>query len=95
MDSTGFIYVPEQCRSTEACKLLVALHGCVQGKYKIGYSFIKNSGFNQVADANNIIVIYPQAKSNLLNPNGCWDWWGYTDTNFGNLRSYKYNLVYV
>ena len=35
---------------------------------------------NAWADANNIIVLYPQAKASLLlpiNPNACWDWWGY------------------
>jgi poly(3-hydroxybutyrate) depolymerase len=40
------------------------------------------SGLNEVAEANNIIVLYPQvSKSEVLpvNPEGCFDWWGYTD----------------
>ena len=58
-----------------ACKLHVYLHGCQQGKYNIGTTFIDNSGFNQVADANDIIILYPQAKStSVTNANGCWDW---------------------
>ena len=66
------------------CKLHVAFHGCSQGKYKIGLDYIKNSGYNQVADLNNIIVLYPQAKSNLIsNPMGCFDWWGYSGVDFG------------
>ncbi len=40
------------------------------------------TGLNEVAEANNIIVLYPQvSKSTALpeNPEGCFDWWGYTD----------------
>jgi hypothetical protein len=38
---------------------------------KIGNIFADKTGFNQVADANNIIILYPQATSSILsNPNG-------------------------
>jgi hypothetical protein len=32
------------------------------------------------AETNNLIILYPQAIASILqsNPNGCWDWWGYT-----------------
>lgn len=54
------------------------------GKNKIGDIYAKNSGYNQNADLNKIIVVYPQIKSNFVsNANGCWDWWGYTDANYG------------
>lgn len=36
------------------------------------------AGYLPWADANNIVVVFPQATSNLLNPKGCWDLWGYT-----------------
>ena len=50
----------------------------------IGLDFPLNAGYNEVADLNDIIILYPQAKSSLLsNPNGCWDWWGYTNSNYG------------
>lgn len=85
LDTTGYVYVPRQCE-TQECDLHVALHGCLQGKYKIGNIFAANTGYNQVADLNNFIILYPQAISSLLtNPNGCFDWWGYTDANYGNL----------
>jgi hypothetical protein len=38
----------------------------------------------EVADSNNIIVLYPQVKTssiNPINPRGCWDFWGYTSNN--------------
>ncbi|KAA0162558.1 hypothetical protein FNF28_04651 [Cafeteria roenbergensis] len=44
-----------------------------------GY-FVYHSGHIPWADANGIIILFPQAKSNLLNPKGCWDWWAYTGT---------------
>jgi poly(3-hydroxybutyrate) depolymerase len=54
----------------------------------VGPVFVRESGFNRWADGNRIIVLYPQTISRygfggwpmsfVLNPNGCWDWWGYT-----------------
>lgn len=31
------------------------------------------------------MVLYPNAVADeaLGNPNGCWDWWGYTNVNYG------------
>ena len=51
-----------------------------------GTTFVRNAGYNKWADTNNIIVLYPQAIASsplgfALNPNGCWDWWGYDDAN--------------
>ena len=55
----------------------------------IGDSFIRNSGFLAVADASDMILLFPQARPRLGHPaqvrplasagngNGCWDWWGY------------------
>jgi hypothetical protein len=48
----------------------------------IGLTFIQNAGYNELAEANNIILLYPQIVKSLVlptNPMGCWDWWGYTD----------------
>lgn len=83
MDNSGYLYVPTSCL-TKKCKLHVALHGCVQQKEKIGNIYAVNAGYNQVADLNDIVVIYPQAKASSAqsNPNGCWDWWGYGDANY-------------
>lgn len=76
LDDSGYLYVPEQCRKDRICKLHVALHGCAMGKASIGTDFVLNAGFNHVADLNDLIILYPQAKSNFAagNQNGCWDW---------------------
>ena len=34
------------------------------------------------AEANGVIVLYPQTTKTVLNPNRCWDWWGYTGTDY-------------
>jgi poly(3-hydroxybutyrate) depolymerase len=83
MDSTAYVYVPPDCRDG-GCKVHVALHGCQQGAAVIGDRFYNGTGYNQFADANRLIVLYPQvAPSNGIpaNPKGCWDFWGYSDTN--------------
>jgi hypothetical protein len=81
MASTGYIYVPQNCLNNAKCKLHVALHGCAMA----GKDFPMYSGYNQVADLNDIIIVYPQVKASLTsNPQGCWDWWGYTNVNYAN-----------
>jgi chitodextrinase len=83
MDSTGWLFVPQNCANGQACRLVVALHGCLQYQGIIQQQFVQKSGINEWADTNNIIVLYPQAtSSSSSNPLGCWDWWGYTSSNY-------------
>ncbi|MEV1333269.1 PHB depolymerase family esterase [Micromonospora costi] len=77
MDTAGFAYVPPSCAAGQSCRLLVALHGCLQGYGRVGTAFVDRANLNQYADTNNLIVLYPQATTSAVNPNGCWDWWGY------------------
>jgi hypothetical protein len=78
MAGKGYVFVPKDCANGATCSLIVALHGCLQHYGAIGPPFINDSGINQWADTNNIVVLYPQtiASSNNLGT-GCWDWWGY------------------
>lgn len=82
MAETGHVYVPTACQSGETeCRLHVALHGCLQSSNRIGDSFYSGAGYNEWAEANDIVVLYPQVvRSELVpfNPQGCWDWWGYS-----------------
>ncbi len=88
---TGHVYVPKACAEGAQCKLHVALHGCGQTSDDIQDAYYSHAGYNGWAEANNIIVLYPQARKIPMmssgdplrvNPFGCWDWWGYTDTSF-------------
>ena len=83
MNNTGYAYVPKACDS-ESCRVHVVFHGCLQTTQAIGNRFYTSTGYNQVADANKIIVLYPQAEPSPVypyNPKGCWDFWGYTSVN--------------
>jgi poly(3-hydroxybutyrate) depolymerase len=83
MAANGVAYVPSYCDTNAGCKVHVAIHGCKQNRDSIGDDFILNTGYNGWADANNIIVIYPQTiATRNSNPNACWDWWGYDDANY-------------
>jgi poly(3-hydroxybutyrate) depolymerase len=78
MGATGYAYVPPACASGTSCRLMVALHGCLQGAGSIGTTFVTKAHLNEYGDTNNMIVLYPQATTTLgSNPQGCWDWWGY------------------
>ena len=59
----GMVYVPEGCAEQPGCRVHIALHGCEQSREKIGDTFIKESGFAEVADKNRLIVLFPQIKA--------------------------------
>ena len=78
----GYVFVPSACEQGEACRVHIALHGCQQDAGTIGRRFIEQTGYNAWADANRIIVLFPQAETSPFlprNPNGCWDWWSYVN----------------
>jgi hypothetical protein len=98
MSPFGYVYVPESVRQGATARgVHIALHGCKQGYSYTNYAFgradtanqppygnryITTTGYNEIADANDIIMLYPQATGDddneAQNPDGCWDWWGYT-----------------
>ncbi len=80
LDDTGWAYVPHSCANGLRCRVHVAFHGCFQFAEHVQDAYVRNSGINQWADTNGIIVLYPQTVSVTgINPNGCFDWWGYTE----------------
>ncbi|MFC4727371.1 hypothetical protein [Coralloluteibacterium thermophilus] len=80
---TGYVYVPAQCRERD-CGVVVALHGCDQNAGAVGEAFVRDAGFNRQADARDLVVLYPQTRASYapLNPKACWDWWGYSGTDY-------------
>lgn len=79
--SEGFAYIPANCNG-QRCHVHVALHGCKQGAEFIGLAFARNAGYNRWAEGNDLIVLYPQVATSAVNPLGCWDWWGYTGSDY-------------
>ena len=89
---SGYLYVPPACQDgLSACRLHIVFHGCKQSVQALGRTFIAEIGVNEWADNNDIVVLYPQARTvNVgdfspprptdlfnINPQGCWNWWGY------------------
>ena len=60
----------------------------------IGDELARHAGYLEVAEANNIIALFPQIVIKFgINPNnGCFDWWGYEDSDYG--MSLKENNVF-
>ena len=79
----GWLYIPATCSGNGAagrCRLHVAFHGCKQGASFVNDAFVQQAGYLAAADAGGIVLLFPQVEPSYqpLNPNGCWDWWGYT-----------------
>ena len=81
MDDAAYVFIPTACREG-GCAVHIAFHGCRQGASSIGSRFYRDVGYNGFAEANRLVVLYPQAHpSNGIpfNPRGCWDFWGYSN----------------
>ncbi len=76
---SGYLFVPEGCEMG-GCDLTIALHGCGMASETLGDTFVRRNGLNAWAGANQRVVLYPQAETSLANPQGCWDWWGFTES---------------
>jgi hypothetical protein len=85
----GFVYVPVACDTQSMCKLHVFVHGCGMAAhagptaYAFNDTYARRAGFNGWAEANNIVVLYPQlhygARASCAAQIGdCWDQGGAT-----------------
>ncbi|WP_416886348.1 prolyl oligopeptidase family serine peptidase [Marinospirillum sp.] len=73
----GYYYQPAACAADpQSCGLVMVLHGCDQAAEQVGLAFIEQSGYLEAAEAHQLVVLFPQARSRTANPKACWDWWG-------------------
>jgi hypothetical protein len=92
----AYLYVPASCAEAAACGIHVAVHGCSQSSEFVGDAFAVGAGFNEWAEANTMLVLYPQVASSKfapMNPYGCWDWWGYTDENYATRQGLQVTVI--
>jgi hypothetical protein len=83
MDSVGYIYIPKVCKKYgHTCLLHIHFHACSAGREFVGARHILNSGYLEVAEANGIIMLFPQAIRTIANPKGSWDVYGFTSGEF-------------
>jgi poly(3-hydroxybutyrate) depolymerase len=114
MSQFGYAYVPRAVEEGAPARVHIALHGCKQGYNYVDYvygradtanqppygnRYITTTGYNHIADSNNIIVLYPQAQgtddNSAQNPDGCWDWWGYTSPDPERPDYYSRNAIQI
>jgi len=115
MSEFGYAYVPAEAEARDKpSRVHIVLHGCKQGygfvnfvngradvknQAAYGSRYIMTTGYNEIADSNNIIVLYPQAKGvdggAMQNPDGCWDWWGYTSVDPERPDYYSRNAIQI
>lgn len=65
----SLIYIPPKVNLASA-KMIVVIHGCLQS----AESMALGTGWNQIAAANNLVILYPQVPEGS-NPLGCWTWY--------------------
>lgn len=94
---TAYLYVPADCAAgDQTCALHLVLHGCAQSAETIGTDFIQRSGYLPWAEANDIVLAFPQVEKSLvapINPHACWDWWGYTGDDYANRNGKQMAVV--
>lgn len=75
LEKWAAVYVPTGCqKNTAACRVHINYHGCIANTWKKRRLWINNLDLNEYGEANNIIVLYPQAQGDHLVGEGCWNW---------------------
>jgi len=100
MGPNGLVFVPDACSATRnttqqrLCPVHVAFHGCGQS-IDSSTAFVEQTGFIQAAVTNDIIVLFPQARSvkNSTDDNECWDWWGYSGKGYDTQQGIQMKAV--
>jgi len=58
MDETGYYFVGDKCAAdTKKCRVHVSLHGCDGGRFMIGDTYAKNTGYLEWG--HNMLIIFP------------------------------------
>ena len=88
----GYAYIPKKCLSSY-CDIHLAFHGCAMSIEYIGFQFVQHAGYNEIAELNNFIILYPQIERSEIWPRNhaaCWDTYGYTDWIIPGFRLQKF-----
>ena len=64
-----------------------------------GRRYVTSTGYNEIADANDLVMLYPQVEGRddgvTQNPEGCWDWWGYSSLDATHPDYYSKNAIQI
>jgi len=90
LSTRGWVYAPYACRRNPIlCKMHMFLHGCSQEYDSVGSALVKESGFGEWAESNNITIVFPQTIQTSSDFYGCWDFVGFTGQDWANQKGYQ------
>lgn len=92
LQDEAYLYIPKACE-VKKCDLHVAFHGCKQTIDNIGMAYINETGLIEAADQMELAILFPQATKGLQNPNGCWDWWGYSGQDYATRTGQQVRII--
>ena len=79
----GVVYVPPACEQQTGCRFILRSMAASSRARRWTMPSSRKSGYAEIADTNRLVILFPQAKAITgINPNGCWDWWGYTGLDY-------------
>lgn len=95
MREWGMMYVPTGwCGGDAACRVHVHYHGCGAGSWAERTEWNSEVDLNEYAEANGIVVIYPQAALLPGDQADCWNWnWEDTDPHYDTYSSVQLRTV--
>lgn len=92
----AFAYVASACEggNSSSCRIHVNYHGCIANRWDLRRKWANSIDLNEYAEANRMIVLYPQAEGDHRTGKGCWNW-GFVrdDTLFDTRRSIQLRTV--
>ena len=77
----GLAYVPAACEgpASARCRVHVNYHGCTKNSWPERLVWARSIHLNEYAEANALLVVYPQAAGSVSSGEGCFNWASYED----------------
>lgn len=95
MAEYAIVYVPTGClQDSDSCRVHVDYHGCINKAWSQRERWSNALDLNEYGEANNIIIVYPQAAGDRATGKGCWNW-GFPDDDkyFDTRKSVQLSIV--
>ena len=68
-------YVPRGCEAEpRSCRIHINFHGCISRDWELRRRWATDIDLNEYAEANDIVILYPQAAGSKRAGVGCWNW---------------------
>mmetsp|Transcript_47752 Transcript_47752/g.103944 ORF Transcript_47752/g.103944 Transcript_47752/m.103944 type:complete len:366 (-) Transcript_47752:174-1271(-) len=71
----GLVYVPTGCaEDPNQCRIHINYHGCIRKDSQERRLWASTIDLNEYGEANDIVIVYPQAAGDYNSGYGCWNW---------------------